>query len=185
MPCRVVMKPMGVKGPDCEQGGCFVLPGCHETAGRQGAGLRTRGLFYPAGVSGRRWTPSGRTANKGVVLPCRGIRTPMDAKWPDCEQGGCFTLPGYHDADGRQVAGLRTRGLFYPAGVSGRRWTPRGRTANKGVVLPCWVVMKPMGVKGPDCEQGGCFALPGCHETAGRQGAGLRTRGLFCPAGLP
>ncbi len=87
----------------------------------------------------------------------------MDAKWPDCEQGGCFTLPGYHDADGRQV----------------------GRTANKGVVLPCWVVMKPMGVKGPDCEQGGCFALPGCHETAGRQGAGLRTRGLFCPAGLP
>ena len=44
--------------------------------------------------------------------------------------------------------------------------------------------MKPMGVKGPDCEQGGCFALLGCHEADGRQGAGLRTRGLFCPAGL-
>ncbi len=136
---------------------------------------------------------------------------PLGVKGLVCEQGGCFTLPGYQDADGRQVAGLRTRGLFYPAGVSGRRWTPSGRTANKGVVLPCWVVMKPMGVKGPDCEQGGCFALPGCHETAGRQGmgvkgpdceqggcfalpgchetagrqgAGLRTRGLFCPAGL-
>uniref|UniRef100_A0A3P8ML54 Uncharacterized protein n=1 Tax=Klebsiella pneumoniae TaxID=573 RepID=A0A3P8ML54_KLEPN len=66
-----------------------------------------------------------------------------------------------------------------------KRWASRGRTANKGVVLPCRVVMKPMGVKGPDCEQGGCFVLPGCHETAGRQGAGLRTRGLFCPAGLP
>ncbi len=67
----------------------------------------------------------------------------MDAKWPDCEQGGCFTLPGYQDADGRQVAGLRTseqggcftlpgyqdadgrqvaglrtRGLFCPVGLS-------------------------------------------------------------------
>ncbi len=112
----------------------------------------------------------------------------MDAKWPDCEQGGCFTLPGYHDADGRQVAGLRTRGLFYPAGVSGRRWTPSGRTANKGVVLgvvlPCRGIRTPMDAKWPDCEQGGCFALLGCHEADGRQGAGLRTRGLFCPAGL-
>ncbi len=44
--------------------------------------------------------------------------------------------------------------------------------------------MKPLGVKGLDCEQGGCFALPGFHEAAGRQGAGLRTRGLFCHVGL-
>ncbi|PHH11439.1 hypothetical protein CRX54_31140 [Klebsiella oxytoca] len=112
------MKPLGVKGLVCEQGGCFTLPGYQDADGRQVAGLRTRGLFYPAGVSGRRWTPSGRTANKGVVLPFRGIMTPMDAKWPDCEQGGCFTLPGYQDADGRQVAGLRTRGLFCPVGLS-------------------------------------------------------------------
>nr|WP_172692389.1 hypothetical protein [Klebsiella pneumoniae] len=44
--------------------------------------------------------------------------------------------------------------------------------------------MKPLYLKEPDCEQGGCFTLPGCHEADGRQGAGLRTRGLFCPVGL-
>nr|WP_172692474.1 hypothetical protein [Klebsiella pneumoniae] len=53
-----------------------------------------------------------RTANKGVVLSCRGIRKPLG-----------------HPKQ------LRTRGLFCPAGVSESRWATRSRTANKGVVL--------------------------------------------------
>ncbi len=40
--------------------------------------------------------------------------------------------------------------------------------------------MNPLGVKGPDCEQGGCFIMSGYHEAVVSQGAGLRTRGLLC-----
>ncbi len=171
-----------------------------------GAGLRTRGLFCSAGVSESRWATRSMTANKGVVLPCRGIRKPLGhpehdceqggcftlpgscrgIRKPlghpehDCEQGGCFTLPGYQKAAGPPEAGLRTRGLFCHAGVSGIRWATRSSTANKGVVLSCQGIRKPLGHPKPDCEQGGCFTLSGCHEAAGLPGAELRTRGLFC-----
>ncbi|BBS49718.1 hypothetical protein WP5S18E05_P10020 (plasmid) [Klebsiella quasipneumoniae] len=145
-----------------------------------GAGLRTRGLFCSAGVSESRWATRSMTANKGVVLPCRGIRKPLGHPEHDCEQGGCFTLPGYQKAAGPPEAGLRTRGLFCHAGVSGIRWATRSSTANKGVVLSCQGIRKPLGHPKPDCEQGGCFTLSGCHEAAGLPGAELRTRGLFC-----
>nr|WP_172692382.1 hypothetical protein [Klebsiella pneumoniae] len=53
-----------------------------------------------------------RTANKGVVLSCRGIRKPQGPPEQNCEQGGCFVQPGYQKAAGPPGAGLRTRGLF-------------------------------------------------------------------------
>ncbi|PQH16361.1 hypothetical protein C5T95_30250, partial [Raoultella ornithinolytica] len=68
------------------------------------------GLTYWASES-RRATRS-RTANKGVVLSCRGIRKQLGHPKQHCEQGGCFVLPGYQKAAGPPGAGLRTRGLF-------------------------------------------------------------------------
>ncbi len=125
-----------------------------------------------------------QNCEQGFVLPCRVVMKPLDLPVQDCEQGGCFILPGCQEAAGPPGAGLGTRGMFYPARLSGIRWAYRRRTANKGVVVPCWVVMKPVDVKGPDCEQGGCFVLPCCQESAGPPGAGLRKRELFYPAGL-
>ncbi len=160
------------------------MPVCQEYAVPPGAGLRTRGLFCSAGVSESRWATRSMTANRGVVLSCRGIRKPLGHPKQQCEQGGCFVLPGNQKAAGPPGAGLRTRGLFYPAGVSESRWATRSRTANKGVVLPCGVVMKPQGHPEQNCEQGGCFVLPGYQKAAGPPEAALRTRGLFCPAGV-
>ena len=132
--------------------------------------------------------PRSRTANKGVVLSCRGIRNPPGLPKQDCEQGGCFILPGYQKAAVPPEAGLRTRGLFYPpgyqeaavppgaglrtrglfcpAGGSESRRAPRSRTANKGVVLSCRDIRKPLVYPEQDCEQGGCFVLPGYQESA-------------------
>ncbi len=149
-----------------------------------GAGLRTRGLFCSAGVSESRWATRSMTANKGVVLPCRGIRKPLVHPKPGCEQGGCFVMPGYQESAGPLVAALRTRGLFCLVRVSESRWATRSRTANKGVVSPCRVVMKPLGYPEQNCEQGGCFVLSGCHEAARPPGADLRTRGLFYSVGI-
>jgi hypothetical protein len=160
------------------------MPSHQETLAPPGAGLQTRGVFCPAGLSGSRGGTRCRTANKGVVLSCRAIRKPLGRTHQDCELGGCFVLPDYQEAAGAPGAGLRTRGLFCPAGLSGSRGGTRCRTANKGVVLSCRIIRKPRGHPVQDCEQGGCFVLLGYQEAAGTPGAGLRTRGLFCPAGL-
>ncbi len=165
--CRGIRKPLGHPEHDCEQGGCFVLPGYQKAAGPPEAALRTRGLFCPAGVSESRWATRSRTANKGVVLSCRGIRKPLGHPEQDCEQGGCFTLSGCHEAAGPPGAELRTRGLFCPAGVSESRWATRSSIANKGVVLSCRGIRKPLGHPEPDCEQGGCFVTPGDHKATG------------------
>nr|ANS55262.1 hypothetical protein [Klebsiella pneumoniae]UVN19485.1 hypothetical protein [Klebsiella michiganensis] len=96
MSCRGIRKPLGLPKQNCEQGGCFVLPGHQKAAGSPEAELRTRGLFCPAGVSESRWATRSRTANKGVVLSCRGIRKPPGLPKQDCEQGE--GLSGYHKA---------------------------------------------------------------------------------------
>ena len=181
--CRGIRKPLGHPEHDCEQGGCFVLPGYQKAAGPPEAAMRTRGLFCPAGQSESCWSTRSRTANKGVVLSCRGIRKPLGHPEQDCEQGGCFTLWGCHEAAGPPGAELRTRGLFCPAGVSESSWATRSSIANKGVVLSCRGIRKPLGHPEPDCEQGGCFNVTGYQEAAGAPGAGLRTRGLFCHTG--
>ncbi len=165
LPCRGIRKPLGHPEHDCEQGGCFTLPGYQKAAGS-------------------RWATRSMTANKGVVLPCRGIRKPLVHPKPGCEQGGCFVMPGYQESAGPLVAALRTRGLFCLVRVSESRWATRSRTANKGVVSPCRVVMKPLGYPEQNCEQGGCFVLSGCHEAARPPGADLRTRGLFYSVGI-
>nr|UWX38683.1 hypothetical protein KK467_p1875 [Klebsiella pneumoniae] len=289
LPCRGIRKPLVHPKPGCEQGGCFVMPGYQESAGPLVAALRTRGLFCLVRVSESRWATRSRTANKGVVSPCRVVMKPLGYPEQNCEQGGCFVLSGCHEAarppgadlrtrglfysvgiseirglpepdceqggcfvmpvcqeyavppgaglrtrlfcsagvsesrwatrsrlrtgvvcpagyQARTEAAMRTRGLFCPAGqsescwstrsrtankgvvlscrVSESRWATRSRTANKGVVLPCGVVMKPQGHPEQNCEQGGCFVLPGYQKAAGPPEAALRTRGLFCPAGV-
>nr|WP_172692442.1 hypothetical protein [Klebsiella pneumoniae] len=73
--------------------------------------------------------------------------------------------------------------MFCPAGVSESSWATRSSIANKGVVLSCRGIRKPLGHPEPDCEQGGCFNVTGYQEAAGAPGAGLRTRGLFCHTG--
>ncbi|KYT29894.1 hypothetical protein AML48_08325 [Escherichia coli] len=156
------MKPLGYPEQNCEQGGCFVLSGCHEAARPPGADLRTRGLFYSVGISEIRLASRSRTANKGVVLSCQSVRNTLCHPEQDCEQGGCFALPGYQKAAG----------------------PPEACNANKGVVLSCRAIRKLLVHPEPDCEQGGCFILPGYQKAAGPPGAGLRTRGLFYPVGL-
>ncbi len=156
------MKPLGHPEQICEQGGCFTLSGYQKSAWPPGAGLRTRGLFCHASLSGIRCATRSRTANKGVVLLCRGIRKPLGHPEHDCEQGGCFVLPGYQKAAGPPEAAMRTRGLFCPAGQSESCWSTRSRTANKGVVLSCRGIRKPPGLPKQDCEQG--EGLSGYHK---------------------
>nr|WP_172692386.1 hypothetical protein [Klebsiella pneumoniae] len=76
------------------------MSGCHEAARPPGADLRTRGLFYSVGISEIRLASRSRTANKGVVLSCQSVRNTLCHPEQDCEQGGCFALPGYQKAAG-------------------------------------------------------------------------------------
>nr|UUW41919.1 hypothetical protein [Klebsiella michiganensis] len=57
--------------------------------------------------------------------------------------------------------------MFCPAGVSESSWATRSSIANKGVVLSCRGIRKPLGHPEPDCEQGGCFVTPGDHKATG------------------
>nr|WP_024266377.1 hypothetical protein [Klebsiella quasipneumoniae]AGO89314.1 hypothetical protein pKpNDM1_00611 [Raoultella planticola]UGK55122.1 Hypothetical protein [Raoultella ornithinolytica]UWX38241.1 Phosphatidate cytidylyltransferase [Klebsiella quasipneumoniae]UWX38679.1 hypothetical protein KK467_p1855 [Klebsiella pneumoniae] len=43
-------------------------------------------------------------------MSCRGIRKPLGHPEQNCEQGGCFVLPGYQKAARPPEAGLRTGG---------------------------------------------------------------------------
>nr|WP_172692476.1 hypothetical protein [Klebsiella pneumoniae] len=142
--CRGIRKPLGHPKQQCEQGGCFVLPGNQKAAG-----------------------PPGADCEQGGCFSCRAIRKPLGHAEQDCEQGGCFTLWGCHEAAGPPGAELRTRGLFCPAGVSESSWATRSSIANKGVVLSCRGIRKPLGHPEPDCEQGGCFVTPGDHKATG------------------
>nr|WP_263013297.1 hypothetical protein [Klebsiella quasipneumoniae] len=89
-----------------------------------GAGLRTRGLFCSAGVSESRWATRSMTANKGVVLPCRGIRKPLGHPEHDCEQGVVLPCRGIrkplvHPKPGcEQGVVLSCRGIRNPLGHS-------------------------------------------------------------------
>ena len=155
------------------------MPGYQESAGPLVAALRTRGLFCLVRVSESRWATRSRTANKGVVSPCRVVMKPLGYPEQNCEQGGCFVLSGCHEAARPPGAGLRTRGLFYLAWVSESSWATRSSTANKGVVLSCRGIRKQLGHAEQNCEQGGCFFLRDIRKQLGHPKQHCEQGGCF------
>nr|UWX38684.1 hypothetical protein KK467_p1880 [Klebsiella pneumoniae] len=140
------------------------MPGCQEYAVPPGAGLRTRGLFCPAGVSESRWATRSRTANR-VVSPV-GCHEAAGLQ-QNCEQGGCFVLSGCHEAARPPGADLRTRGLFYSVGISEIRLASRSRTANKGVVLSCQSVRNTLCHRSRTANKGVVLPCRGIRKRSG------------------